>query len=58
MTFVVLAPEHPLVDEIVTPERVTEVDAFVERVRLEPEFERSLQRSGGKAGYFHRRPTR
>jgi leucyl-tRNA synthetase len=53
MTFVVLAPEHPLVDEIVTPERVTEVNAFVARVRLEPEFEReSAEISVEKRGIF------
>ena len=53
MTFVVLAPEHPLVDEIVTPERVAEVSAFVARVRLEPEFEReSAEISVEKRGIF------
>jgi leucyl-tRNA synthetase len=53
MTFVVLAPEHPLVDEIVTPEREAEVRAFVERVRLEPEFEReSAEISVEKRGIF------
>jgi leucyl-tRNA synthetase len=40
MTFVVLAPEHPLVADIVTPDRTEDVGAFVERVRLEPELER------------------
>jgi leucyl-tRNA synthetase len=40
MTFVVLAPEHPLVAEVVTPEQAEAVAAFVERVRQEPEFER------------------
>ncbi len=53
MTFVVLAPEHPLVNEIVTPEREAEVSAFVERVRLEPEFEReSAEISVDKRGIF------
>jgi leucyl-tRNA synthetase len=40
MTFVVLAPEHPLVERIATPERRDEVAAFVERVRNETEIER------------------
>ncbi len=33
MTFAVLAPEHPLVDEITTPEQRAEVDAYRERAR-------------------------
>ena len=40
MTFVVLAPEHPLVAEVVAPDKREDVEAFVERVRLEPELER------------------
>src|SRR5690606_2770059 len=40
MTFAVLAPEHPLVSEITTPEQRAEVDAFIERVRHESEIER------------------
>src|SRR5947209_7765969 len=40
MTFAVLAPEHPLVPEVTTPDRRDEVDAFVERVTLETEIER------------------
>jgi leucyl-tRNA synthetase len=40
MTFVVLAPEHPLVDRITTSEQRAEVDAFVERVRNESDIER------------------
>jgi len=32
-TYMVLAPEHPLVDEITTPERRAEVDAYRERAR-------------------------
>jgi leucyl-tRNA synthetase len=53
MTFVVLAPEHPLVESLVTPDRRAEVNAFVERVRLEPEFERqSAEISVEKRGIF------
>jgi leucyl-tRNA synthetase len=40
MTFVVLAPEHPLVDKITTPAHRDEVTAFVERVRTETDIER------------------
>jgi leucyl-tRNA synthetase len=40
MTFVVLAPEHPLVEKITTAEHRDEVAAFVERVRGESDIER------------------
>jgi leucyl-tRNA synthetase len=40
MTFVVLAPEHPLVERITTEERREDVEAFVERVRGESDIER------------------
>ena len=40
MTFAVLAPEHPLVGKITTPDRKVEVDEFVERVRHETEIDR------------------
>jgi leucyl-tRNA synthetase len=40
MTFVVLAPEHPLVESITAPERRADVQAFVERVRNESDIER------------------
>jgi leucyl-tRNA synthetase len=40
MTFVVLAPEHPLVDRITTDDHRSDVDTFVERVRNESDIER------------------
>ena len=40
MTFAVLAPEHALVDQIVTPEQRAAVDEFVERVRRTTEIDR------------------
>jgi leucyl-tRNA synthetase len=40
MTFAVLSPEHPLVEEVTTPERRAEVEAFVDRVRHTTEIER------------------
>ncbi len=53
MTFVVLAPEHPLVDVITTPERREDVAAFVERVRGESDIERQSTEGGlEKRGVF------
>ncbi|MGI8688421.1 MAG: leucine--tRNA ligase [Thermomicrobiales bacterium] len=40
-TFVVLAPEHPLVEQITTPAQRAAVQAYVERVRNETEIERT-----------------
>ncbi|MBX7159143.1 MAG: leucine--tRNA ligase [Acidimicrobiia bacterium] len=40
MTYTVVAPEHPLVERITSPERRGEVDAFVAMVRSESEVER------------------
>jgi leucyl-tRNA synthetase len=40
MTFVVLAPEHPLVDQITTAEHRRDVDNFKERVSTESDIER------------------
>jgi leucyl-tRNA synthetase len=40
MTFCVLAPEHPLVTDIIVDEQRDAVEAFVERVRNESEVER------------------
>src|SRR5947209_428115 len=40
MTYVVLAPEHPLVPSITSEERRADVEAFVEQVRRESEIDR------------------
>ncbi|MGH9095339.1 MAG: leucine--tRNA ligase, partial [Acidimicrobiales bacterium] len=40
MTFVVLAPEHPLVPVLTTDDRRDEITAFVDRVRGESDIER------------------
>jgi leucyl-tRNA synthetase len=40
-TFMVLAPEHPLVEKLTAPERRAEVQAYVERARRETEIERT-----------------
>jgi leucyl-tRNA synthetase len=57
MTFAVLAPEHPLVDAITTPEQRGEVAAFVERVRHQTEIDRlstegPLEKRGVFTGSF------
>ena len=39
-TFMVLAPEHPLVERLAHPERRAEVEAYVARARAETEVER------------------
>jgi leucyl-tRNA synthetase len=40
MTYVVLAPEHPLVEQLTTPDRKAEVEAYIERSRQETDIER------------------
>jgi leucyl-tRNA synthetase len=40
MTYVVLAPEHPLVEQLTTPEHRAEVEAYVERSRRATDIER------------------
>ena len=53
MTFVVLAPEHPLVPVLTTAEHRTGVEEFVERVRHESDIERqSSEGSLDKRGVF------
>ncbi|MGH9205584.1 MAG: class I tRNA ligase family protein, partial [Acidimicrobiales bacterium] len=53
MTYAVLAPEHPLVDELTTPEHRLEVDALIARARRETELERQSTEGGlAKRGAF------
>ena len=40
VTFMVLAPEHPLVTKLTTPDRKAEVDAYIGMSRLRTEIER------------------
>jgi len=40
MTFCVLAPEHPLVEKLTTPENREEVTKYVEKAKIETEIER------------------
>jgi leucyl-tRNA synthetase len=50
-TYVVLAPEHPLVEKITAPERRAEVRAFVERMRRTDVVERTGE-GAPKEGVF------
>jgi leucyl-tRNA synthetase len=50
-TFMVLAPEHPLVKELTAPEHSREVEEYVERARRETEIER-LSTEKEKTGVF------
>ncbi|HMS12320.1 MAG TPA: leucine--tRNA ligase [Microthrixaceae bacterium] len=61
MTFCVLAPEHPLVGQIVGDDRRAEVEAFVDRARRTSEIdrlstERALDERGCATGAFARNP--
>ncbi len=56
VTYVVLAPEHPLTPKVTTPERQEAVSAFIEEIQGESEIERTAEDkpkrgilTGGKA---------
>ena len=51
VTFFVLAPEHPLAEQLTTPERAADVRAYVEAARKETEIER-LSTEREKTGVF------
>ena len=51
VTFVVLAPEHPLVDRLTMPEHKDEVEAYVDEARRQTEIER-LSTEKEKTGVF------
>ncbi|HZP25699.1 MAG TPA: leucine--tRNA ligase [Dehalococcoidia bacterium] len=51
VTFMVLAPEHPLVPRLSTPDRRAQVDAYVEQARRATEIER-LSTEREKTGVF------
>ena len=51
VTFIVLAPEHPLVAELTTEDRWEDVEAYVEQARLQTEIER-LAADKEKTGVF------
>ncbi len=50
-TFIVLAPEHPLVAQVTTPERKAEVDAYIAQTRRMSEIEREAT-DNEKSGVF------
>ncbi len=50
-TFMVLAPEHPLVDKLTTPDRRAEVEAYVAQAARQSEIER-LSTEKEKTGVF------
>ncbi|MDQ6884665.1 MAG: leucine--tRNA ligase [Candidatus Dormibacteraeota bacterium] len=51
VTFMVIAPEHPLVDRIVTGEQRPQVESYLERTKTETEIER-LSTEHEKTGVF------
>src|SRR5713226_767292 len=60
MTYVVLAPEHPLVEQLTAPERKAEVEAYVERSRRETDIERmstEREKTGVPIGSFAINPA-
>jgi leucyl-tRNA synthetase len=60
MTYVVLAPEHPLVAQLTAPERKAEVEAYVERSRRATDIERmstEREKTGVPIGAFAINPA-
>jgi len=51
VTFAVLAPEHPLVERLTTPEHRAEVEEYVDWTRRQTEIDR-LSTEGDKTGVF------
>ncbi len=59
-TFMVLAPEHPLVQEITTPDREAEVNAYVKAAKQKTEIERQAEdreKTGVFTGAFAENPA-
>lgn len=59
VTFLALAPEHPLVGELVTGERRAEVESYCEAAKRKSEIERmteSREKSGVFSGSYARNP--
>src|SRR5260370_284205 len=58
-TFLVLAPEHPLVEKLTAPDRRAEVAAYVHRARRQSEIERlaeDREKTGVPIGAYARHP--
>ena len=51
-TFMVLAPEHPLVRQLTTPDRKAEVEAYIEEVARKTDIERQETAAKQKSGVF------
>ena len=51
VTFMVLAPEHPLVEKLTTPDKKAEVEAYITKTRKQSEIER-LSTEKEKDGVF------
>ncbi|MDI3340974.1 MAG: leucine--tRNA ligase [Sphaerobacter sp.] len=59
-TFLVLAPEHPLVEVLTTPEQRPEIEAYVAQARRESEIERTAtdrEKTGVFTGGYARNPV-
>ncbi len=59
VTFVVLAPEHPLAESLTQPDRKAEVDTYIENARKQSEIERTSterQKTGVYTGAFATNP--
>ena len=59
VTYVTLAPEHPLVDKLTTPEKKQEVDAYIEATARLSEIDRqstTKEKTGVFSGSYARNP--
>ncbi len=58
-TYMVLAPEHPLVAELTTPDRQAEVQAYIDKVKSESDIDRSakLEKTGAFTGSYAINPV-
>ena len=58
-TYMVLAPEHPLVTKLTPPEKVAEVEAYVERARYQSDIDRTgdREKTGMSIGAHARNPV-
>ena len=59
VTFVVLAPEHPLAAKLTQPERKADVDAYIDNARRQSEIERTSterEKTGVDTGAFATNP--
>src|SRR3989440_7084027 len=58
-TYLVLAPEHPLVEELTTPERSADVRAYIDKVRSESDIDRAakIEKTGAFTGAYAINPV-